>query len=134
MFRKCRNLRNALTCGNIRRVPQVSLEPLRRSGDFLLFRGCFVVPDDGSRPDPVTATDAARRLDKAPSTVRCWAFRFNALKLGAQDGKVYYDYADLSVIERELRHGHPVPATPEERAAISQRCPLRAAERLTAAA
>jgi hypothetical protein len=62
--------------------------------------------------------------------VRCWAFRFNAARLGEHDGKVYYDYRDLAIIERELRHGHPVPATLEERSAISQRCPLRAAEHL----
>jgi hypothetical protein len=34
------------------------------------------------------------------------------------------------VIERELRHGHPVPATPADRAAIAQRCPLRAGQRV----
>jgi hypothetical protein len=38
---------------------------------------------------------------------------------------VYYDFADLAVIHRELQHGHPVPGTPEERAAISLRCPLK---------
>jgi hypothetical protein len=86
------------------------------------------------QPKPITVYDASRILDRAPSTIHGWALRYAAKKLGTMDGKVYYDYRDLSVIERELRHGHPVPATPEERAAISQRCPLRAAERLTAAA
>lgn len=92
------------------------------------------MPIDEDRPEPVTASAAAKRLDRAASTVRCWALRFNALKLGEMDGKVYYDYRDLAIIERELRHGHPVPATPEERAAISKRCPIRATERLAEAA
>lgn len=88
---------------------------------------------DEDRPEPVTASGAAKRLGKAPSTVRCWAFRFNARRLGEHDGKVYYDYRDLVVIEREIRHGHPVPATPKEREEIRLRCPLPV-ERLPQAA
>lgn len=83
---------------------------------------------------PVTAIQAAKQLGKAPATIRCWAVRYNARQLRRVGRAMYYDLADLAVIERELRHGHPVPATPEERAAISQRCPLRAAERLAEAA
>lgn len=93
-----------------------------------------MAPED-DRPQPVTVYDAAPRLQCAPSTIHGWALRYNVEKLRAPGSrKVYYDYRDLAIIERELRHGHPVPATPEERAAISQRCPLRAAERLAEAA
>jgi hypothetical protein len=83
-----------------------------------------VHPADRDDVQLVTADEAADRLGRAPSTVRCWAFRFNARKLGRQGRKVYYDFLDLAVIDRELSHGHPVPATPEERAAVRDRCPL----------
>jgi hypothetical protein len=83
--------------------------------------------------DRTTAEAAAERLGRAPGTIHCWGTRYRARKLRIR-GRVYYDYRDLAVIERELRHGHPVPETPEARAEISQRCPLRAAERLAAAA
>lgn len=73
--------------------------------------------------EPVTAVEAARRLGKAAATIRCWAVRYGAHQLGRVGKAVYYDYRDLAVIERELRHGHPVPATPVERAAIRGRCP-----------
>jgi hypothetical protein len=33
------------------------------------------------------------------------------------------------VIERELRHGHPIPRTAADRAAIARECPLRVDER-----
>jgi hypothetical protein len=83
---------------------------------------------------PVNVAQAADRLDRAPGTIRCWASRYGARKLGRDGRNVVYDYSDLSVIDRELRHGHPVPPTPEERAAISGMCPIRAAEfRLQAA-
>jgi hypothetical protein len=89
-------------------------------------------PEHAEDLTPVTADEAAERLGKAPSTVRCWAFRFNARRLKKVGRKVYYDLGDLSVIEREIRHEHPVPATPEERAVISGMCPLWAAERQAA--
>jgi hypothetical protein len=72
----------------------------------------------------VTAERAAALLDKTPTTVRTWVTRFNARRLGRVDRKMYYDLRDLKVIEREIRHGHQVPATPEERAAIADCCPL----------
>lgn len=75
--------------------------------------------------EPVTAVEAAERLDRAPSTIRCWALRYNARQLRKIGKRVYYDFADLAVIHRELQHGHPIPETPEERAAISVRCPLK---------
>lgn len=78
---------------------------------------------------PVTVTQAAKNLDRASSTIRCWARRYDARKLRKFERKVVYDYGDLSVIEREIRHGHPVPATWQERAAIRLCCPLRDAER-----
>jgi hypothetical protein len=82
--------------------------------------------------EPVTAVEAADRLDRAASTIRCWALRYNARQLRKIGKRVYYDFADLAVIHRELRHGHTVPASPEERAAIRLRCPLKS--ELTAAA
>lgn len=75
--------------------------------------------------EPVTAVEAADRLDRAPSTIRCWALRYGARQLRKIGKRVYYDFADLAVIHRELKHGHPVPETPEERAAIAVRCPLK---------
>lgn len=75
--------------------------------------------------EPVTAYDAADRLGKAPSTIHLWALRYHVRRVGKQGRKVYFDFADLAVIYREIQHGHPVPATPEERAAISTRCPLK---------
>lgn len=75
--------------------------------------------------EPVTAVEAADRLDRAPSTIRCWALRYGARQLRKIGKRVYYDFADLAIIHRELKHGHPVPETPEERAAISARCPLK---------
>jgi len=82
--------------------------------------------------EPVTAAQAGNRLGKAPATIRYWAIRYNARQFKRVSRAMYYDMHDLAVIEREIRHGHPVPKTPEGRAAISQRCPLRAAERLAA--
>lgn len=82
----------------------------------------------GDDVEPVTVYDAAERLDKAPSTIHLWALRYGARRLGKQGRRVYFDFADLAVIDRELRHGHSVPATPEEREAIRLRCPLRDAE------
>ena len=86
------------------------------------------MPPDVPSIEAVTAYEAAGRLDRAASTIHLWAFRYNALRLGKQGRMVYYDLADLKVIEREIRHGHPVPATPEERAAITDACPLLRAE------
>ena len=88
--------------------------------------------DEGTRA--VTAYEASETLDRAPSTIHLWAIRYGAVKLGKLDGKVYYDFADLAVIEREIRHGHPVPPTPELRAEIRSRCPLQAAEQVKHAA
>jgi hypothetical protein len=78
--------------------------------------------------EPVTAYDAADRLDRAPSTIHLWALRYNARRIGKHGRRVYYDFADLAVIHRELKHGHPIPETPEERAAISARCPLKSSQ------
>lgn len=89
------------------------------------------VPD---QVEPVTAKQAADRLEKASSTIRCWAVRYGARQLSKVGKRVYYDFADLAVIDREMRHGHPVPATWQERAEIRLRCPLREAERKQVAA
>ena len=83
----------------------------------------------------ITVEAAADRLGRSPATIHCWGTRYNARKVRIRgSARTFYDYRDLAVIEREVRHGHPVPATPEERAAISKRCPLRSAERLAEAA
>lgn len=80
---------------------------------------------EDDRPQPISVYDAAPRLQCAPSTIHGWALRYNVKKFRLRGSrKVYYDYRDLAVIERELRHGRPVPVTPEERAAISQSSPL----------
>jgi hypothetical protein len=76
------------------------------------------------RVRPVTSKQAAGRLEKAPSTIRYWVTHYAARRLGKVGQVMYYDFDDLRVIERELRHGHPVPATPEERAEIADCCPL----------
>lgn len=76
--------------------------------------------------EPVTAADAARRLGRAPSTIHVWALRYNARQLGKIGRKVYYDYGDLALIERQIRRGQPVPPTPEDRARLAS-LPGRAA-------
>lgn len=81
----------------------------------------------------VTVAYAANRLDKAPGTIYSWGTRYNARKIQVR-GVAYYDYNDLAVIEREIRHGHPVPPTPGHRAEIRSRCPLQAAEQTQHAA
>jgi hypothetical protein len=80
-----------------------------------------------------TVDAAAERLRRAPGTIHCWGTRYDARKLKIR-GRVYYDFNDLFVIERELFHGHPVPATWQERAEIRERCPLKAAPALAHAA
>lgn len=79
--------------------------------------------------EPVTAKQAGDRLEKAAATIRCWVGRYGARQLKKVGKVVYYDYLDLTVIDRELKHGHTVPRTWQERAEIAARCPLRDAER-----
>ena len=83
---------------------------------------------------PVTSKEAAGRLDKPAATIRYWVTHYGARRLGKVGNIMYYDYNDLRVIERELRHEHPVPATPQERAAIAELCPRWAAEQQSHAA
>lgn len=71
-----------------------------------------------------TAAEAAKRLNKAAGTIYSWGTRYHARKVTVR-GTTYWDMNDLRVIEREIAHGHPVPATPEEREAIRLRCPLK---------
>ena len=88
--------------------------------------GGVSVPLDDSG-EPVTAYEAAKALGRAPSTIHLWAMRYDARRYDKKvDRKRYYDMCDLRVIEREIHHGHPVPATWQERAAIRHRCPLKA--------
>lgn len=83
---------------------------------------------------PVTAETAAARLDRTTATIRTWVTRFSARRLGTVGRVMYYDLNDLRVIEREIRHGHPIPPTPEDRARIRDACPLWLKERTRAAA
>lgn len=73
---------------------------------------------------PVDAYEAGEILERNPTTIHVWAHRYSARQLGKLGRRVYYDFHDLAVIERELRHGHQVPPTPEERAAIRTACPI----------
>lgn len=77
--------------------------------------------------EKATTVEAAQCLDKAPGTIASWGTRYKARKITV-GGKTFWDMRDLKVIEREIHHGHKVPATPEERAAISVRCPLQDAQ------
>ena len=86
------------------------------------------MPFDSDDVRPMTAYDAAPLLGRKPPTIHTWALRYAARKLGTEDGKTFYDFHDLVVIERELRHEHPVPATWQERSIIRARCPLLAAD------
>lgn len=81
----------------------------------------------------VTAAQAAARLDKSTGTIYSWGTRYKARKVQVR-GVAFYDLNDLKVIDREIRHGHKVPATPEQRAEVSQACPLKTAERTAHAA
>ncbi|TDD97614.1 hypothetical protein [Actinomadura rubrisoli] len=80
------------------------------------------------KPVPVTAVEAAGRLDRSVGTVYSWVTRHGARRLKRINRRMYYDLNDLRVIEREIGHGHPVPATPEARAEIADGCPLRRQE------
>lgn len=82
-----------------------------------------------SQPVPVTAAEAAGRLDRSVGTVYSWVTRHSARRLKRINRKMYYDFNDLKVIEREIRHGHEVPPTPEARAEIAAACPLWLQER-----
>jgi hypothetical protein len=89
-------------------------------------RGVFRV-DPRTQPQAVTAADAAARLDRATSTIRYWVTHYGARRYGKVGRVMYYDLADLKVIDREIWHAHegvPIPATWQERAAIRERCPL----------
>lgn len=80
-----------------------------------------------------TTAEAAERLGKAPGTIASWGTRYHARRVKIT-GITFWDLRDLRVIEREIHHGHPVPATPEERAAIAASCPTRLAEHAVNAA
>jgi hypothetical protein len=83
----------------------------------------------------VTAEQAADRIGRASGTIHSWGTRFGARKIRVRGSRaVFYDYNDLMVIEREIYHGHPIPATWQERAEIRERCPLKTAETFPAAA
>lgn len=70
---------------------------------------------DMTRPEPVTALDAATRLGRSPVTIRQWARRYAAHQLGREGRAIWYDYRDLATIEACIHRGDPVPATPADR-------------------
>ncbi|TYB71200.1 hypothetical protein FXF51_01825 [Nonomuraea sp. PA05] len=75
---------------------------------------------------PVTARQAAERLEREPCTIRQWAHRYKVRALGRAGRETVYDYGDLATIEWCIWDGQEVPATPEDRDE------LRAARRETA--
>lgn len=93
------------------------------AGGFCIL-GAVVVQEDDL--EPVTSKQAAKALEKAPVTIRYWVTHYGARRLGKVGKVMYYDLHDLRVIEREVFHGHTVPATWQERAAIRLACPLKA--------
>lgn len=100
---------------------------------FLLFRGC-AMPPAAPGPNWAKASEAAVRIGKASGTIYSWATRYGVRTLKVRGRGTYFSMDDLRVIEREIFHGHLVPATWQERAAIAAECPLRAAERSNRAA
>jgi len=58
--------------------------------------------------EPVTAAEAARRLNKRVGTIRSWASRYDVRRVGTVGRVVYFDYHDLAKIERQIRRGLPV--------------------------
>ena len=81
------------------------------SGAFAFFGG---EPGMAAR-EPITISDAAARLRRPERTVRTWASRYQARKLLRPGKTAWYDWHDLKTIERQIRLGEPVPATPQAR-------------------
>lgn len=73
---------------------------------------------------PVTAQQAASLLGREVGTIYSWVTRYRARRVGLAAGRRLYDFDDLAVIEREIGHGHPVPATWQLRRDISGGCSL----------
>lgn len=65
------------------------------------------------QPEPVTAVEAGLRLNKSAATIRYWVIRYSAVQLGKHGRAVYYDFDDLTSIERSIRLGEPVPDSVE---------------------
>ncbi|WP_242882606.1 hypothetical protein [Actinomadura litoris] len=64
----------------------------------------------------MTVAHAAQHFGRATGTIRCWASRYHARRLGRVGREVVYDLRDLALIEREIRNGRPVPMTWQARA------------------
>lgn len=79
------------------------------------------------KPQPITYVKAAALLARSPSTLRDWATRYAARRIGTVGRTTYLDYRDLAAIDGHIVRGEPVPPTPEARA-------LARAQRLAAAA
>lgn len=66
-------------------------------------------------PEPITAANAAHRLDRQPATIRKWRERYDARVLGREERRTYFDWNDLATIDGCITRGDDVPATPEDR-------------------
>ncbi len=66
-------------------------------------------------PIPITAKDAGARLGVSDITIRTWGSRYSARKLGSVGRRVFYDLADLLIIDLLIRRDIPIPPRPEER-------------------
>lgn len=89
---------------------------------------------EDDEPRKVSVYDASKTLHRAPSTLHGWVLRYGVRKLDKEGRRILYDYDDFVVIERELYHEHPIPATWQERAEIRERCPLKTTEAFPVAA
>lgn len=86
---------------------------------------------------PVSAREACARLEVPAGTLYSWVSRYGVPRMWVPphtlprqpSGGMLYDFGDLLVIEREIRHRHPVPSTPQLRARIREACPLALALR-----
>ncbi|WP_424533665.1 hypothetical protein ACOZ38_25350 [Sphaerisporangium viridialbum] len=70
---------------------------------------------------PATAKTAAARLGREVVTIRQWARRYDARKLGRAGREVVYDFEDLATIEACLWRGEVVPESAELRDALRAR-------------
>jgi hypothetical protein len=74
-----------------------------------------------TRIQPSTIPDAAEVLGVRCETVRVWASRHKARKVGNVGKTAYYDFADLSMIKWYIDREMRVPKDPLERDAMRLR-------------
>ena len=75
--------------------------------------------------EPISLANAASRFDRPYVTVRVWAHRYHAAKIGNIGRHARYDYGDLALIEWFIRTGRPVPNSPAARAQAHADHPAR---------